>query len=359
MDLARRLIILLVPVFFLTGLWWGLKEFRSQKTVAIQYSKSLNVLLPKGLINKPTQRRIERQNEIGLNLIEAESPKDLLYRLKDSTQSYDLIFAISDQVTFAGLGDIFTDLPPEKNKLIESLHSDFTWNPVDPEMQYTIPFFWYLEGVYVQKKFLEEKKLGTDFSWKDLYGQLDKDHQLIMPRHSKSLLDFLLQAEQLEEKWLNLSQPDFARKPLREALERIQIKEGFNIESPAEEVVAILSAENTQLSAKEDWQFILPKNKSNLREILVGIARETIYPQKAFGVMQSLSDVKTNYGITQFSQFSSTIKAMVDSDLPAHKKPTALRKYPLPRVNHSVTQNTELLGWERMLDSIIEEKKAN
>ena len=227
MDLAKRLIYLLVPTCFLFGLWWGLKEYRSKHRPNIQYSKSLNVLAPKGLIPNSVKEAFERNFEIGLRIYGAESAKKLLYKVRDPATIFDVVFVYSNQISLKQTKDLFKENAIDPKLIKKVLSPDFQWTPVDPNLDYILPLFWGVNGAYIKKAHAKKFNLSESSSWKEIYNSLSEDRKLLTEDNAKIIIDFLRKSEQLKSEWLETEQADFARQPLRESLKRINLISSF------------------------------------------------------------------------------------------------------------------------------------
>lgn len=134
----RKVSLLVIPLSFALGLWWGIKLLSHQGAAT---DKEVRVLTYRGLVPKSLVAIVSENLQLNLVIKEVSSTKEWRESL-ETQESFDLLAPMSFQVeALVGQGRL-TALPALKSLKKQVVSPDFLKLPFDPEDLYSLPLFW-------------------------------------------------------------------------------------------------------------------------------------------------------------------------------------------------------------------------
>ena len=341
---TRHFLIILVALIIGGAVGGLIYKSRMNKLAEAANTKiELRVLALQGMFRPELLKKIEAEQHIRINLVEANDP-EALWDLFDAPGGtpYDVVSLMSYQVPAAMQMTRLLALNASKLDWLK-ISSDFRDIPGDPTHNHAMPILWGLTGMlYNTQKFPEPPE-----TWREVLTDGKRAGRVGALRSPIDVLTWLgglsgKASERDESSDVGPSDQDIAKdlKPIlkqvkfsKTSLSSMDLVNRENAENSLD-VIQINAAEAGGLSEakKTNWKFALPQNTSPLWILSLAVTNDSKMSAESLGLLNALTETEFAKSLSQTSHQSSTMLSTESSSLAAIYKPSYLRQIPLTKI---------------------------
>ena len=347
----RKSLLLVVPLSFGIGIWWGVVQYRARMKRAETYERSLNLLAVKGIFAPEELRRFEMREKISVKLTEISNPEELWLRFESSQGEFDVVTLMNHQIRPALDRNKLAILPLDTHAREQHVAADFSHWPGVEVFPTTLPLLWGVNGFAVRGATgAAASKPDKEMSWTELMAFGHGLRLLLSP------LDLALLIEQTDPQaeLILADQQGRLKRKIEELMHHAEIGSDGLLSGLSEAPNAGLSAlqmshgEFAFLSTGilEGWRFLLPQSKARLWIMSLVLSQSSPHREEGSAFLRHMLTADSAAGLVRSSHFASTIRDLEPIKvIDAMLKPSYLRRLPMERLQFfKVFENEMLIG---------------
>lgn len=316
---------------FVFGVLWGLKVRRDRALDAglARPDSVIRCLALKGLFNSngnfDLAKAFEKSTGVRLELVEVESPEEILKRLEtDST--FDLVTLFSFQIRQAVQATRIQPVIDSKLKNSAAVAPDFRSLSTEAAFHSGWPVFWGLYGITFDSK----RSAAPPSSLWDLPGRGQKaSNRIAFPNLLAEMTRLSIEVGPTKDVKRNAQVLKSLVRLAKDPLSPLEFFQGS--ETPT--LAYVNAAELAFPPFTADWKFILPDEKSPLWVLYVALTKDAKNEVQAYKFMDFLMDKEISEALSIAHHLASVNRELDSrSKLDARLKPSYLREIPLDKL---------------------------
>lgn len=155
------------------------------RTTSFFEQKSLNIFTWSYIIDEKYVRKFEKETGIKVNLSYYESNEELLGKLLSSNSSYDLIVPSDYAINIMIEKGMLQEIDPSRLVFFDRLDKKIMDTYADPHNKYSIPYFWGIYGIIINKEYYPAT---VPHSFDLVFDQAYIPHFICMPGNAREVI---------------------------------------------------------------------------------------------------------------------------------------------------------------------------
>lgn len=331
----KKSLLLVIPLSFAFGVWWGMKMFKHRRAQEASFKESITILTYPGILSPQLINKFQNEQKITVKVETASQPDELLRKLESQNEKFDVASLYSYQVPAATQSNLVGQLDTSIVKGLFTISADLQDIPGDLNHDFLVPVLWGLTGFMYDSSKVEK----TLDSWEDIFsnGKLAKRITLL-----NSPADLFAIATSRLPAARDASGTDpvaWLKKPLTEVLEASSLMPSLmnaTLPPPAEKLVIQINHGETAFmkgDSKNKWRFVLPKEKAPFWILSYAITAQGTHKPAAQKFLNFLLEKNSSVALMETSQQASASRNVEEMGINPMLKPSYLREVPLTRIH--------------------------
>jgi spermidine/putrescine transport system substrate-binding protein len=291
--------------------------------VLFQPAQTINIFIFPRVLDARVLTDFEQETGIKVHVSYYENNDELLVKIRQTQgEGYDLIFPSDYLVDTLRQEGLLQRLDKTKLDFFDDIHPALLHHYFDPNNEYSIPYFWGLAGIGIDKKFFHGKSLPS--SWAALFNEQQIYYTVGMVNNAREAV--LLAAFYLFGAIDNLSAMQLARvqelllKQKKWVQAYTDLAPDYLLQTGSCPVAQAISSDILQLAkADPSFAFVIPQEGTFM---IIDAAAIPIKSQKAHLVYKLLNYLYKPevllYHVNKFALFPPLVKGRLQQTQEAH-----------------------------------------
>jgi spermidine/putrescine-binding protein len=346
----RTYLLFLVPLTFLLGTWWGLRQ--AEIRIALRDSPprdNLRVLAFRDLLDRAELSAFSRETRVEVELVEARDERDLLRQALNLRGDFDVVAYLSFQQNTLKQSNVLKTLDPELFPVFEELSPDFFNLDKQDVRKVGVPYLWTLAAFLIQGDRIPPSvdSIGEIIELKESRGRIG------LLDSPTEVLSLLVRLGLVVDDWIETDQLNQLVDAAKGLIDKTTLRYPRRPEELDSELwvqqAPIGVIQSALATTPQRGRLLLPRERTSLWVYYLGIAETSKRVRKAGDLIRFLTERKQVARASRRSLLANPLRTLDDSDLPDFLKARFVRELPVSRMEPVFASKSDQTVWLKTL----------